>query len=469
MTKDDFSKKPDETSRNEAKQITTSNTTEAEVLPRILPQEKHDQGKSESRLGGAHAAENKVTCDVGYAAAAVGSETVLVNRLPSPADTPLTFKTQSCKVYSPTSPVYSTDSPLFFDGDNPKCKSVLEGVIPSRAIRKACRAPGDRKFDERTVETQNVSTSGFRFGRDASMADQSTLQLVEISDDESFPKPKQVDPVTSSINFVDAVASTKEQLGKKDLSEEKGPRSAGKHFTYTGQANGVTPIQCAGIPLNNAIADKQGIEKSLKQNNDSMDCKKDSFFEQRILASKESEPDWVKEARAKADSGITLSTSKKDDISTSLDAIAVKTCTEKSEEAKSLDICKENRSVYVEEERKADQQVGEFFEESKSNEEWPPYVERVSIIDPLTNLGPYQDDIENIMLSHLSSKIGLAYHRNPFSLLDVSPASPADTVVGVSDQFQSVFVRFRVVPHGKGKLMTSDGSIIYVGDFKNGE
>ena len=470
-TKDDLSKKPDETSRNEAKGTTTSDTTEAKVLPHILPHEKHDQEKSESRLGGAHAAESKVTCDEGYAASAVGSETALVNRLPSPLDTPLNSQTLSNKIYCPTSSGYSTDSPGFFQGDKPKCKSILEDVIPShRTIRKACRVPGNSKIDERTVETQNVSTSGSRFGADASMKGQSKLDLVAISNDVSFPKAKQVGPVTPSLDFLDAATSNKARLGKINLSEEKAPRSADKLFTYTGQANGNTAIQCEAMPLKNGIAEKQGIEKSLKQNNNGMDCKKDSFFEQRILASKESQPEWVKEARAKTDSGITLSTSKKDDVSISLDTIAIKTCGEKSEKVKSSDVCEENTSAFVEEERKAGQQVGEFFEESKSyEEEWPSYNERVSIIEPLTNLGPYQDDVENIMLSRLSSKIGLAYYRNPFSLLDVSPASPADTVVGVSDQFQSVFVRFRVVPQGKGKLMTSDGNIIYIGDFKDGE
>ena len=198
-----------------------------------------------------------------------------------------------------------------------------------------------------------------------------------------------------------------------------------------------------------------------------MECEKDSFLDQRMLASKEPQPEWIKEARTKADSGVTSSTSKKD-FSIALDAMAIETCAKKLEEAKQADICKENASVLIEQERKVDQQVGESLKELKNNkEEWPSYNERVVINEPLTNLGPYQDDIDHFMLSHLSNKIGLAYYRNPFSLL-ASLASPADTIVGVLDQFH-VFVRFRVVPHGKGKLMTPDGNIIYVGDFKDGK
>ena len=84
------------------------------------------------------------------------------------------------------------------------------------------------------------------------------------------------------------------------------------------------------------------------------------------------------------------------------------------------------------------------------------------------SLGQYEEDIDDSVMSLLSRYTGLSYLRNPFDLNRLSVASPSDTLIGVWDKFENFMVASRVIPHGNGKLLTTDDKVIYVGNFKNG-
>jgi len=85
------------------------------------------------------------------------------------------------------------------------------------------------------------------------------------------------------------------------------------------------------------------------------------------------------------------------------------------------------------------------------------------------NLGQYEEDTRETIVSLLSNYCGLSYLRNPYDCRELSVAMPSDTLIGVWDHFESFCKVSRIVPHGKGKLMTTDDRVIYVGDFKNGK
>ena len=84
------------------------------------------------------------------------------------------------------------------------------------------------------------------------------------------------------------------------------------------------------------------------------------------------------------------------------------------------------------------------------------------------NLGQYREDVKDSVVSLLSKYSGLSYLRNPHNIYDLSVALPSDTLIGVWDH-SSDLKTSRIVPHGKGKLLTTDDKVIYVGDFKNGK
>ena len=86
-----------------------------------------------------------------------------------------------------------------------------------------------------------------------------------------------------------------------------------------------------------------------------------------------------------------------------------------------------------------------------------------------SNLGQYEEDTRERIVSLLNNCCGLSYLRNPYDFRELSVAMPSDTLIGVWDHFESFCKSCRIVPHGKGKLMTTDDRVIYVGDFKNGE
>lgn len=83
-------------------------------------------------------------------------------------------------------------------------------------------------------------------------------------------------------------------------------------------------------------------------------------------------------------------------------------------------------------------------------------------------LGQYEGDAKDSMLAVLTRYTGLSYVRNPYNDSNWSAALPSDTLLGVWDILEGFSAAYRVLPHGKGKLSTTDDKVIYVGDFKNG-
>lgn len=86
-----------------------------------------------------------------------------------------------------------------------------------------------------------------------------------------------------------------------------------------------------------------------------------------------------------------------------------------------------------------------------------------------STLGQYEKDVEESVISILSSCTGLTHLRNPFDAGNLSLASPSDTLVGIWDIYEDLVKTSRILPHGKGKLCTADNKVIYVGDFKYGK
>ena len=119
--------------------------------------------------------------------------------------------------------------------------------------------------------------------------------------------------------------------------------------------------------------------------------------------------------------------------------------------------------------REFNESVEPVGDKSKVNDMAMLYDVHPIISSSKSNLGLYEEDAKDSLVSLLCRYIGLSYLRNPYDVDDLSVALPTDTLIGVWDRFEGFFKSSRVVPHGKGTLLTTDDRVIYVGDFKNGE
>eukprot|EP00794_Sanderia_malayensis_P000309 gene309-939_t len=80
----------------------------------------------------------------------------------------------------------------------------------------------------------------------------------------------------------------------------------------------------------------------------------------------------------------------------------------------------------------------------------------------------FQAELDEIVLHSIQLHPQLGYRRNPFSVIDTANALPSDCLVGAWNISDNDGKLHRVVPHGKGRLQTIDGKLIYLGEFRNG-